>query len=166
MNIQFKNQEDLACWRGTDDIVMGGISNSGFCLSDRQTLVFRGNVSLENGGGFSSVRYDASPGQFANTKGLGIRVRGDGKRYKLYAKNGHHAGGLNYQNSFDTLKGEWQTLIFEFSSLKPVIKGRPVEGSPELAPEQIVSVGFIISGKQEGAFKLEIESIEALPTDV
>ena len=38
------------------DVVMGGVSECQLSLSSDETLLFQGNVSLDFGGGFASVR--------------------------------------------------------------------------------------------------------------
>ena len=43
-------------WRITDDRVMGGRSQGKFEITKQDTMRFSGNLSLENNGGFSSVR--------------------------------------------------------------------------------------------------------------
>ena len=45
------------CLKGTD-VVMGGKSSGSFALSPEGHGVFKGAVSLENNGGFSSLRYN------------------------------------------------------------------------------------------------------------
>ncbi|HBM53372.1 MAG TPA: NADH:ubiquinone oxidoreductase, partial [Deltaproteobacteria bacterium] len=39
-----------------NDVVMGGVSRSQLSLSSTGTLLFEGNISLDYGGGFASVR--------------------------------------------------------------------------------------------------------------
>ena len=53
----FTTQSDIKNWNVIDDIVMGGKSSGSFKLNTDGYGVFKGNVSLENNGGFSSVKY-------------------------------------------------------------------------------------------------------------
>ena len=53
----FTTQSNIQDWVITDDIVMGGESSGTFSLDTEGNGVFSGKVSLENNGGFSSVRY-------------------------------------------------------------------------------------------------------------
>ncbi len=41
---------------GVNDGVMGGLSKGDPAVSKQQKLVFKGGISLENNGGFSSIR--------------------------------------------------------------------------------------------------------------
>jgi len=43
-------------WNIVNDDVMGGISTSYLSVSDEKKLIFNGNLSLENNGGFASSR--------------------------------------------------------------------------------------------------------------
>ena len=43
-------------WNIVNDDVMGGISTSYLSVSDEKNLIFNGNLSLENNGGFASSR--------------------------------------------------------------------------------------------------------------
>ena len=46
-------------WQVVNDGVMGGVSEGTFEITDRNTLAFVGTLSLENNGGFASVRTKA-----------------------------------------------------------------------------------------------------------
>lgn len=47
---------DIDQWYVVNDNVMGGVSNSSMVFTENETLVFKGRVSLDNNGGFASVR--------------------------------------------------------------------------------------------------------------
>jgi hypothetical protein len=46
-------------WQTVNDGVMGGVSVGKFQITDKKTLEFSGTLSLENNGGFASVRTKA-----------------------------------------------------------------------------------------------------------
>ena len=52
----FTKKSDIQSWRIVDDRVMGGRSQGEFSLNSKGHGVFEGNISLDNYGGFSSVR--------------------------------------------------------------------------------------------------------------
>jgi monofunctional biosynthetic peptidoglycan transglycosylase len=54
--INTSNDIGLEDWRIVNDDVMGGVSSSKLYLNEEQNLVFSGNLSLENNGGFASSR--------------------------------------------------------------------------------------------------------------
>ena len=53
----FNQTNPVNHWTVVDDVVMGGRSYGRFSIDSEGHGVFSGNVSLENNGGFSSLRY-------------------------------------------------------------------------------------------------------------
>jgi monofunctional biosynthetic peptidoglycan transglycosylase len=147
-------------WRNIDDTVMGGRSASEMRI-EKGRAVFAGNVSLANGGGFASVRSLPSDHDLAGHHGVMIRVRGDGKTYGLRIKTDRGFDGVSYQAPLAPGDGEWKVVRIPFDEFQPVFRGRPVPGHPALDPASIKSFGLIISGKQEGPFRIEIDRITA-----
>ena len=54
---QFNTDSSIENWRILDDVVMGGRSDGHFKINSDGHGEYTGNVSLENNGGFSSLRY-------------------------------------------------------------------------------------------------------------
>ena len=52
----FQQSDEVNNWLVVNDGVMGGLSQSEIVLTDSNTAVFRGTVSLENNGRFASTR--------------------------------------------------------------------------------------------------------------
>jgi hypothetical protein len=65
-------------WRIIDDGVMGGLSQGSFSVDADGNGVFAGTVSLENNGGFSSVRYQCEKIKVTKDSKVRIRLKGDG----------------------------------------------------------------------------------------
>ena len=91
-----------------------------------------------------------------------IRVRGDGQRYKFTVKMMSTLGWLapSYQCSFDTRAGRWEELRLPFSRFSPTFRGRVLRDQPPIDPSRIRSIGLMISDKQAGPFRLNIEEIK------
>ena len=53
----FNKNSNIYSWRIVDDNVMGGRSSSNISLNKDGFGVFNGTISLDNNGGFCSVRY-------------------------------------------------------------------------------------------------------------
>jgi len=70
-------------WQTVNDGVMGGVSQGKFKITDQKTLEFFGTLSLENNGGFASVRTRAKKLGLEKGDTLVARVRGDGREYLL-----------------------------------------------------------------------------------
>ena len=85
----FTSGTDMSNWRVVDDVVMGGRSNGELKLNKNNHGEFSGHVSLENNGGFSSLRYRFEAIEVLNFKNVLIRLKGDGKTYQFthYCKN-------------------------------------------------------------------------------
>jgi len=157
----FTDPRVAAEWAAINDVVMGGVSSGGVASTGDGTLLFAGNVSLENSGGFASARSRARAWDLGSCSGIVIRVRGDGKRYKLNLKTDSALDGVMYRVPFETREGEWQTLRFPFSRFRASFRGREVPDAPPLDPARIASFGLLISDKQAGPFRLELAWIGA-----
>ncbi len=55
----FSRTDAAGEWQTVNDGVMGGVSDGRFRITDKKTLEFYGTLSLENNGGFASVRSKA-----------------------------------------------------------------------------------------------------------
>ena len=152
--------ESPISWQPINDGVMGGVSSSSAQLTASGTLVFSGTVSLENNGGFASIRSSGAAGAGPAARGITLTVGGDGKRYKLNLRTSEAFDSVQYQAAFATRAGDWETIRIPFGEFRPVFRGRAVTDAPPLDPKHIVSVGFLISDRQAGPFRLEIRTID------
>ena len=155
----FTHQETSGVWMIVNDGVMGGISESRLSLDQQGFLVFEGRVSLDYGGGFASVRsilnrLDADP-----FDGILIRFKGDGKRYQLRLRQGDRMDGVAYFRHFETKIGEWEEVFLPFHSFQASYRGRRLPDYPKLDTRRISQLGLMISDKQEGNFRLEVQRI-------
>jgi hypothetical protein len=144
-------------WRSVNDGVMGGVSSGSFRIDPAGIGIFAGEVSLENNGGFASVRAATGPRDLSASKGLRIRVRGDGRTYRLRLHNNAGMDGIAYQAGFDTRSGEWQTVTLPFAAFQPTFRGRVPPNAPPLDTRQIEQVGLMIADGQAGPFTLEVD---------
>ncbi len=160
-----------ATWGAVDDVVMGGVSESGIRLADGFAL-FSGNVSTDNSGGFASVRTRNFEPSFnlSNYRGIELRVKGDGQRYKLFLRTETRWDGVGYAYSFDTIANEWITIQVPFQDLVPIFRAKTVNDAP-LDATQICSLQLMLSKFEydkalnprftPGLFSLQVESISA-----
>lgn len=158
-------------WGAVDDVVMGGVSQSDIRFVDG-TALFAGNVSTQNSGGFASVRtrnFDP-PFNFAGYRGLELRVRGDGKRYKLIIRTESKWDGTGYSYSFDTVSNSWMTVRIPFTELIPGFRGKTLKAPPidtsNICAFQLMLSKFEYDGElnpnfSPGSFALQVESIKA-----
>ena len=159
--IDFSSPDEATHWEIVNDGVMGGISQSTLLNPSSQPAVFSGNVSLENYGGFSSIRTYPRNYQLESYDGFIIHVKGDGKRYRFRLRTDDQFDGIAYQAIFLTKPEEWVTVKIPFSDFIPVYRGRVVSDAPGLNPAHIKRLGFMIADKQSGPFRLEIDWVKA-----
>ena len=157
----FGTLENMNDWLIVNDGVMGGLSRSRFFLSDKNTAVFSGNVTLENNGGFASTRTKPMQFQLDGFKGIMIRVKGDGKKYQFRLRTSDRFDGVAYRYHFETQKNQWQTFAIPFDECVPVFRGRLLRNVGPVSPENIQQLGIMVSDNQTGEFQLEIEWIKA-----
>lgn len=144
-----------------DDAVMGGISAGNLQVGKDGTAIFSGIVSLENDGGFSSVKMRYQSGPLAAYQGISLLVKGDGKVYSLRLKTDNANNGFTYRAKFQTESDHWQTVYLPFETFTAVFRGRQVPEAAALNPDEIQQIGFLIADKQDGPFRLEVASINA-----
>lgn len=151
----------VAAWTTVNDPVMGGRSTSTVTFGDGG-LVFAGNISLDNNGGFASTRGPVDPEigrRAAGATSLGVRGVGDGKTYVLKVETGQP---WSYIQRFPTEAGVGRVYDLPVGGFQPV--GRfldPFPGAPPLDASIINRVALYILDKQQGPFQITVSAIEA-----
>ncbi|MGB5204393.1 MAG: CIA30 family protein, partial [Eudoraea sp.] len=137
--------------------VMGGLSKGNFSVNDKGDGFFTGHVSLENNGGFSSVRYNFESKSVSSYKKITIRLKGDGKRYQIRVKTrvSDYYSYIAYINT----NGEWQTLEILFSNMIPSFRGNKLD-LPNYPGEYMEQFAILIGNKKNEDFKLYLDKIE------
>lgn len=161
VNIDFKSPEASQMWRAVNDGVMGGRSSGGPRF-DGGVMIFEGVINT-NGGGFSSLRAGLARGVLSGQSAVKMRVKSDGRGYKLTLRSDAFYRGRNVAFQVplpQTPAGEWAEVTLPFSALRPSIFGRPLSG-PQFDPARARSIGIIIADGQDGPFKLEIEQMQS-----
>ncbi len=156
---QFDGTQQKLNWQAVNDGVMGGRSKGNFNLKEPSSLLFSGAISLENNGGFSSIRSFGSTYDLSRFEGISLRVRGDGRKYYLTARSG---GGrtLAYWSPIQPEKGKWLTVNVPFTSFYATSFGRRIPVI-KLNTKKVTSIGFMLYDKKAGQFELEIDWIKA-----
>lgn len=154
--LDFSRSEVVRVFRAINDGVMGGVSTSRLSAAE-EAMVFEGEVSLENSGGFASFR---GPIRIpAEAAALLLTVRGDGLRYKLTLKLDDSTGTPQYQAAFVAPR-KWQTLRFEAADFAASYRGRAV-AAPRVELGAVRYFGLLISDRQSGAFKVELRDLRS-----
>ena len=143
-------------WMVVNDNVMGGVSRSRISINPEGNMVFDGNVSLDYGGGFASVRSSYENWEIGKFDGFVIKVWGDGKTYQFRCRVGNNFDGVAYRQYFQTNNENWQEIRLPFSKFVPTYRGRIISNAAPLDPHTIRNLGLMISDKQSGNFNLKI----------
>jgi monofunctional biosynthetic peptidoglycan transglycosylase len=156
----FADPSRAAAFAPIDDVVMGGRSSSRVG-AEAGRLVFTGEVSLAQGGGFASIRSRSERLGLAGHDGLVLRLRGDGHRYKVNLCHHEAVDGLTWQAPFETVAGDWRELVLPFAAFAPRLRGTPRPEAGPVDPGRLGTLGFLISDRQAGPFRLEVEWVSA-----
>ena len=154
-----KDGEELD-WRIVDDRVMGGRSRGKMAISADGILSFSGNLSLENNGGFSSVRSGNVTLDLSDAEGLIVRVKGDGRTYEAHLSTlaRFRGGEITFVGMLPTKKGEWTEVKVPFSELEGDFRGRRLEDA-KFDPSEVRRITLELVDKKPGAFELQIDWI-------
>ena len=149
-------------WQIEDDGVMGGVSQGKFSLDAEGVLVFEGNLSLENNGGFSSIQTESFARDLGAHEGVEVRFLGDGRVYQFWLSTDvlYNGREMAFVAEFPTTAGEWSTVKIPFESLKGRFRGQEVT-TKTFDPAKVRRMRFLIADKKEGAFHLKVDFIKA-----
>lgn len=143
-------------WQIVNDGVMGGRSQSRYRLTDDGWLEFKGTLSLENNGGFASVRLMGQPMKLSSGDTLVARVRGDGRTYTFNVYDRGDFRGYSFRQTFKTKKDEWIEVEFPIDDFVATWRGRTFRNE-KLQAAKANGLGFLLGDKKPGPFQLEID---------
>lgn len=160
MILDFTTDGSKLVWEAIDDRIMGGCSQSTSEYIKDSGLHFSGQVSLENNGGFASIRSEEGDFDLSRYKGLCLRVRGDGKTYKISLRTDLFYDGVSYQISFASAADTWQEISLPFDDFLPTHHGIKLTTVAPMDTANVKSFGLFIADKQEGPFQLDVAWIK------
>ena len=158
--LDFTGADVAQKWQAVNDGVMGGVSDGRFRITQEKTLEFFGTLSLENNGGFASVRTKPTELDIQAGDTLIAHVKGDGREYvlNLYTKSRRMA--FSYRAPLPTTKDEWTEVRVPLEDFIPTAFGRRVQGMGPVEPDQINGLGFMLSDKKPGKFRMQVEWVK------
>lgn len=157
----FSPQAVAQTWSAVNDSVMGGVSKGSIAVSSTGTLIFSGTLSLENNGGFASIRSRDGDLDLDGCDTLAVRVKGDGRSYYLSLRTPDRRMASSYRAPIQTMAGQWTEVRLPLKDFYYTSFGRRIERAP-IQASQINSLGFTLSDKKPGGFYLEIDWIKAI----
>jgi NADH dehydrogenase [ubiquinone] 1 alpha subcomplex assembly factor 1 len=159
--VDFSDPRAPDSWEAIGDRVMGGQSTGRLETLPGGRAVFLGEISLEDGGGFASVRSGRGSYDLSRHEGLVLEIRGDGRTYKLAIRTDPDFDGVSWQAAFETRPGSWEAIRLPLAGFRPTWRGRPVPGAGRLEPGRVVSFGLVVAERRAGSFRLEISALRA-----
>lgn len=153
--INFASPNEERQWQVINDGVMGGRSRGYFTIVDDEA-VFEGTVSLENSGGFTSVRRSFAPITVEEYSKIVLYIEGDGSRYQFRIKPDARQQ-YAYIAYFQTQAGS-QVITLPFESFIPSFRGIVLD-KPPYTGDKISEVGILIGNKKAESFRLKISKI-------
>jgi NADH dehydrogenase [ubiquinone] 1 alpha subcomplex assembly factor 1 len=155
-NLSSEKQCSLNNWQIVGDNVMGGKSSGSFQINDQGNGVFQGEVSLENNGGFSLLRYHFQQIKARSEQKIVLKIKGDGKRYQFRVK-ARSSDAYSYVTHFST-SGKWETIELPLSTMQAKYRGQQVD-IPNFDVGSLAEIGFLIGNKKAEKFNFEISAV-------
>ena len=154
-NISFNEEFD---WMIVNDGVMGGRSNSRFEVKD-EALHFSGTLSLENNGGFVSLRSPYSELDVSGYKKLIITYKLDHGKMG-FSMNRYQQYYLPNYKVYLEQSDEWKTVTFKLKDFQEEVMAKKTGNPmPEEAMKEIIRIGFIKSDKDTTPFELVVKEL-------
>jgi NADH dehydrogenase [ubiquinone] 1 alpha subcomplex assembly factor 1 len=157
----FASGDDVGRWNVVNDTVMGGVS-SGELTWAGEAMVFTGELSLDNNGGFASVR---SPlvdprvaARWAEQPGLRLEMRGDGRSWAVNVRDSGASGG--WIATVTPPVDEFASIEIPWRDFTPVTRFLdPRQSNEPLDPSRIALIALYLIDGVEERFRLEVRSI-------
>lgn len=140
------------------DTVMGGRS-SGNVNQQHDAVLFAGNLSLENNGGFASVEFKLQRSiTAANISQITLHAAADERTYQLRLKTPFIPQGVAYVAEFTTTSDQ-QSYHFDVGDFSGRYRGRAVVNLPALNFSDVSHVSVMLADKSPGPFAITLHSL-------
>ncbi|MFZ9398354.1 MAG: CIA30 family protein [Ilumatobacteraceae bacterium] len=155
--VDFPDADSVAGWSIQNDTVMGGVSNSRTEWADGQ-MIFAGDLSLDNNGGFCSLRsaVSADLGSLAaGSTALTLTATGDDQTYVVQVRTDRDL----FIQRVEIAAGNEETYVLPFAAFTATdFMLDAITPLEPLDPADIIQIAVYILDKQEGPFRLAIRS--------
>tara|TARA_E500000178_G_C16893573_1_gene694691 strand:- start:258 stop:797 length:540 start_codon:yes stop_codon:yes gene_type:complete len=153
--IDFSSKKNKIEWMIINDNVMGGRSKSNFKLYD-DYATFQGSISVENNGGFASIRFQKIA-DLNSLKKILLHIEGDGKSYQFRVKE-NTDDYYSFVQIFET-SGKKEVIEIDLNKFYASYRGLKLD-KIKFKKNKISEIRFLIANKVEENFKLKIYKIE------
>ncbi|WP_405203543.1 CIA30 family protein [Dokdonia sp. LLG6352-1] len=146
-------------WFVVLDGVMGGLS-TGSIEQTKESVIFRGSVSLENNGGFASLRTPYQSYDLSGYTTVTVRYKSTGQDFGLTLNKYKRFWRPNYKINLPITQGEWKTVTYNLADFGTYRLGQPLEGHPDKEDlADIIRIGLISNTKAATDFEIEVDKI-------
>ncbi|MEM6802980.1 MAG: CIA30 family protein [Bacteroidota bacterium] len=159
-NLNFGSEKDGTDWKPLNDGVMGGLSNGQVELTEN-TLKFFGEVSLDNFGGFTSVKSPFGQYDLSNSDKITIRYKTEGQIISISLEDSEVFFNPYFKLLLPDTEGRWAIVEADISDFKEYNLGQG--GSTSISDDflrNVRRIGFITSKKSEGKFFVEVDYLK------
>lgn len=151
-----------AQWSTVNDTVMGGRSSASLSWNEGDELVWKGDLSLANNGGFVSIRSEATWADWSMHDGVEVVLEGAGREIQVsvqrrdgFIRSGGYRAMVPTKDTGDT------RVLIPFSAFVPKRFGREIRADDlESDAKSLGQWGLLIADKREGAFRVTLKSIQ------
>jgi NADH dehydrogenase [ubiquinone] 1 alpha subcomplex assembly factor 1 len=156
-----KGQNQINNWVLISDNIMGGVSKSKLDYTEN-TLALSGNISLDNFGGFSSVKTTFGKYDLSQFRGVKIKFKSTNQKFAFTLEDQKNWTLPNFKGNFYSDKVNiWEEKTIYFSDFKEYQVGEPTgKKLKDNCLKNIVRMGIITTEKKEGPFSIEIDYVE------
>jgi hypothetical protein len=122
-------------------------------------LLFAGQISRDNGGGFASFRLVLPTGVAIGAAQTALlTLRGDGGPFKLCLHRQSDWDGVQWQADF-LAPDAWTTLALPLAMFEPRRRGRPLSERPLASSDTLLQIGLMTVRPEPGPFWLAVTRI-------
>ena len=157
--IDFKEREKVADWYIINDGVMGGLSR-GKAMIGEDGLLFYGTVSLDNNGGFTSLRSPYSNFSLGQYTSVEIKYRSKGVRQAFQMEVDRRFYLPNYKIPLQNTE-DWTIVRVQLEEVQQYRMGSKTGRSLDIDTlADIIRVGYITNEKRAGDFAFEVAYVK------
>jgi hypothetical protein len=150
-------------WYAVNDTVMGGVSE-GAVEYTNDSMIFEGEVSTANNGGFTSVRSESGSMDLRDFTRVVIRMKSDGQPFTLVFADSPNWWEGQFRYDLEVPKSGWNDIeidmeefeFFEFMTGYPEPTGEMMMCRDR---KEILYVEFMSELFEDGEFRLEVDEI-------
>lgn len=152
-------EEGSSGWYIINDGVMGGLSQ-GQARFTEEGLLFFGEVSLENDGGFTSIRAPFDTYDLSNYTQITIKYRSRGIKMSLQLEEDRRFYYPNFKVKLPS-SDAWIKKSYPLNEIRQYRMGYATGNRMEATDKsEIIRLGFITDDKIAGDFEFEVAYIE------